>query len=313
MTNAVNLRKLSKSYHAPSGMVKALEDFSLSVNRGEIFGLLGPNGAGKTTAIEIAVGLRQADYGSISILGKSPETNADWIRSHVGVQPQEVTFFPHQKVDELLSFWATLYRDSYLVSEIIQWLGLEDLLSRKVSKLSGGQHQRLNVGLALIGKPKVVFLDEPSTGLDIIAREKLWNALRQLSNQGMTVILSTHNLEEASALCDNLGIINNGKIIAHGKPTELITKHTEGTLINCKVPGSAINSVENELKTLGKINFENNVLSVKTKFADKVLAKLTQLSFVTDIRMQEPGLNEVFKNLVGRDFSEKVDNAKGGE
>ena len=165
MMNVVELRQLSKRYDTPAGPVQALDKLSLSVAQGEIFGLLGPNGAGKTTAIEIAVGLRRADSGTVSIFGKDPVSDNAWVRSHVGVQPQEVKIFPHQKVEEILSFWASLYPDSYPVNDVVHWLCLEDLLSRKVSKLSGGQHQRLNVGLALVGKPKVVFLDEPSTGL----------------------------------------------------------------------------------------------------------------------------------------------------
>ena len=296
MKNVVELRQLSKRYDTPAGPVQALDKLTLSVAQGEIFGLLGPNGAGKTTAIEIAVGLRRADSGTVSIFGKDPVSDNAWVRSHVGVQPQEVKIFPHQKVEEILSFWGSLYPDSYPVNDVVHWLGLEDLLSRKVSKLSGGQHQRLNVGLALVGKPKVVFLDEPSTGLDVIAREKLWDVLRQLSSQGMTIVLSTHNLEEATALCDDVGVVNGGKVVAQGSPQELIRSHT----------------VKDQLKALGEVVIQGENVLIRTKSVDEVLKRLAQIGSFTNLTIKEPSLNDVFKNLVGHEF-EKQATTKAGQ
>lgn len=306
MTNVVELRQLSKRYDTPAGLVQALDKLSLSVAQGEIFGLLGPNGAGKTTAIEIAVGLRRADSGTVSIFGKDPVSDNDWVRSHVGVQPQEVKIFPHQKVEEILSFWASLYPDSYPVNDVVHWLCLEDLLSRKVSKLSGGQHQRLNVGLALVGKPKVVFLDEPSTGLDVIAREKLWDVLRQLSSQGMTIVLSTHNLEEATALCDDVGVVNGGKVVVQGSPQELIRRHTQGSVVSCQINGADRSAVKDQLKALGEVVIQGENVLIRTKSVDEVLKRLAQIGSFTNLTMKEPSLNDVFKNLVGHEFEKQA-------
>lgn len=306
MTNVVELRQLSKRYDTPAGPVQALDKLSLSVAQGEIFGLLGPNGAGKTTAIEIAVGLRRADSGTVSIFGKDPVSDNAWVRSHVGVQPQEVKIFPHQKVEEILSFWASLYPDSYPVNDVVHWLCLEDLLSRKVSKLSGGQHQRLNVGLALVGKPKVVFLDEPSTGLDIIAREKLWDVLRQLSSQGMTIVLSTHNLEEATALCDDVGVVNGGKVVAQGSPQELIRRHTQGSVVSCQINGADRSAFKDQLKALGEVVIQGENVLIRTKSVDEVLKRLAQIGSFTNLTMKEPSLNDVFKNLVGHEFEKQA-------
>lgn len=304
MDNVVELKGLSKRYDTPAGPVQALDNMSLSATQGQIFGLLGPNGAGKTTAIEIAVGLRKADSGSVNILGHDPQNDAKWIRENVGVQPQEVTIFPYQKVGEILSFWSTLYEDPYKVEDVVAWLGLSDLVSRKVSKLSGGQHQRLNVGLALVGKPEMVFLDEPSTGLDVIAREKLWSVLRELSDQGMTIILSTHNLEEATALCDSVAVIDNGKAVAQGRPSELIDQHTEGPLVSAKVSNADAQSIVNELSDLGNVSVGDGTISIRTKQPDAVLTKFARLEGVTNISVKEPSLNDVFKNLVGREFEQ---------
>ena len=306
MTNVVELRQLSKRYDTPAGPVQALDKLSLSVTQGEIFGLLGPNGAGKTTAIEIAVGLRRADSGTVSIFDKDPVSDNAWVRSHVGVQPQEVKIFPHQKVEEILSFWASLYPDSYPVNDVVHWLCLEDLLSRKVSKLSGGQHQRLNVGLALVGKPKVVFLDEPSTGLDIIAREKLWDVLRQLSSQGMTIVLSTHNLEEATALCDDVGVVNGGKVVAQGSPQELIRRHTQGSVVSCQINGADRGAVKDQLKALGEVVIQGENVLIRTKSVGEVLKRLAQIGSFTNLTMKEPSLNDVFKNLVGHEFEKQA-------
>ena len=312
MKNVVELRQLSKRYDTPAGPVQALDKLSLSVAQGEIFGLLGPNGAGKTTAIEIAVGLRRADSGTVSIFGKDPVSDNAWVRSHVGVQPQEVKIFPHQKVEEILSFWGSLYPDSYPVNDIVHWLGLEDLLSRKVSKLSGGQHQRLNVGLALVGKPKVVFLDEPSTGLDVIAREKLWDVLRQLSSQGMTIVLSTHNLEEATALCDDVGVVNGGKVVAQGSPQRLIRSNTQGSVVSCQINGADRSAVKDQLKALGEVVIQGDSVLIRTKSVDEVLKRLAQIGSFTNLTIKEPSLNDVFKNLVGHDF-EKQATTKAGQ
>lgn len=309
MVSALEVHELSKRYGSQSGVVEALDGVSLVVSPGSIFGLLGSNGAGKTTLIEIAVGLRNADSGSIKIFGKDPVVERDWIRSHVGLQPQKATFFPHQKVRELLSFWRDLYQRSHMVDEIVQWLGMQDLLDRRVAKLSGGQHQRLNVALALLGKPDIVFLDEPTTGLDVIARERLWKALRLLADRGTAVVLSTHNLDEASRLCDDIAILDKGKVIAQGSPQLLVRKYAEEVLVSFTLSADTKANIQLELASLGAVVQNGKEVTLRAKNIESAVSKLGGLEGIINISIKEPGLNEVFKNLVGyelgQDYSEQ--------
>ena len=157
----------------------------------------------------------------------------------------------------------------------------------------------------------MVFLDEPSTGLDVIAREKLWDVLRQLSSQGMTIVLSTHNLEEATALCDDVGVVNGGKVVAQGSPQRLIRSHTQGSVVSCQING-ADSSVKDQLKALGEVVIQGENVLIRTKSVDEVLKRLAQIGSFTNLTIKEPSLNDVFKNLVGHEF-EKQATTKAGQ
>ena len=208
--------------------VTALTGIDLWVSRGEIHGLLGPNGAGKTTLIETLVGLRAPTEGTVLVLGADPARERDRVRVEVAVQPQGAAVFAHQTVAELLRAWASFYDDPAAPEEIITRMGLDGSRDVRASALSGGQRQRLLVATALTSRPRLLVLDEPSTGLDPNAREELWQAVRIHRDAGGTTLLSTHSMEEATALCDRLTLLDHGRVAAEGPPTHLVEQHAPG-------------------------------------------------------------------------------------
>ncbi|HVL30628.1 MAG TPA: ABC transporter ATP-binding protein [Solirubrobacteraceae bacterium] len=214
---AILVRDLHKSY----GGVQAVRGIDFEVARGEVFGLLGPNGAGKTTTVEILEGYRERTSGIASVLGHDPGSRPRALRERVGIVLQESGTYRHATVRELVTHWAGFYPASRDVDEVIELAGLrgsEDVLTRR---LSGGQARRLDFALALVGDPELVFLDEPTTGFDPAARRAAWETIRALAELGKTILLTTHYLDEAQALCDRVAIVKDGRILAVGAPAEL--------------------------------------------------------------------------------------------
>jgi ABC-2 type transport system ATP-binding protein len=218
MTLALRCQALEKRY----GDVIAVNGLSLEVQRGECFGLLGPNGAGKTTTIEILEGLLTPDAGDVEILGLRWQTNAQELRERLGVQLQETQLPEKLSVGEILEVSRSFYREGSTVDELVRIVGLESKRDSWVSKLSGGQKQRLSIACALAGDPDLLFLDEPTTGLDPQSRRQLWGILEQFKSGGGTVLLTTHYMDEAEALCDRVAIVDHGRVISVGTPKELI-------------------------------------------------------------------------------------------
>ena len=216
-TSAVELSHLRKTY----GNLVAVDDVSVSVAEGEIFGVLGPNGAGKTTAIECAIGLRQPDAGTIRLLGLDPHADRDKIRQIAGVQLQASVFPPKLRVGEILDMYRSFYRHPADVSELTGALGLASRRGDFYRSLSGGQRQRLSVVLALIGQPRLAFLDEMTTGLDPRARRDVWELIERVRDRGMTIVLVSHFMEEAERLCDRVALIDRGRIVALDAPDRL--------------------------------------------------------------------------------------------
>lgn len=202
--------------------LKAVDGVSFHVLEGEIFGILGPNGAGKTTTIEMMEGLRDLDAGEIYIDGKSITKERKKVLPIIGIQLQSTSLFDLLTVEEILKLYASFYTRTLPVDEILNEMKLLEKKKSSIKSLSGGQKQRVAIGLAMIHDPKVIFLDEPTTGLDPQARRSLWEIILNLKRQGKTVILSTHYMEEADVLCDRLAIMDHGKIIALDTPAELI-------------------------------------------------------------------------------------------
>ena len=218
MTNALRCAHLRKRY----GDVVAVDGLSLTVDRRECFGLLGPNGAGKTTTIEILEGLLTPDEGDVEVLGLRWRTDADELRQRLGIQLQETRLAEKLSVEETLRLFRSFYHRGRRVDELLQIVELEGKRSAWVGTLSGGQRQRLAVACALAGAPDLLFLDEPTTGLDPQSRRQLWGVLERFRAGGGTVVLTTHYMDEAEALCDRVAVIDQGRIIAQGRPRDLI-------------------------------------------------------------------------------------------
>jgi ABC-2 type transport system ATP-binding protein len=215
---ALRVQGLRKAY----GDVVAVDGLDLAVAVGECFGLLGPNGAGKTTTIEICEGLLTADSGTVEVLGKRWETDADQLRELLGIQLQDTQLAEKLTVDETLTLFQSFYRNARDINEVVDEVELGEKRSSRVGTLSGGQKQRLAVACALIGNPQLIFLDEPTTGLDPQSRRQLWDLISRFQAEGRTILLTTHYMEEAERLCDRVAIVDYGHVIAFGTPRELM-------------------------------------------------------------------------------------------
>jgi ABC-2 type transport system ATP-binding protein len=218
VTPAIVVNDLSKAY----GTHEAVRGVTFSVRRGEVYGLLGPNGAGKTTTVEILEGHRHRDGGDVSVLGHDPARRAAELRSRVGIVLQSCGTYPHLTVRETLEHFARLYPAPRGVEDTLALTGLQEAADRRARTLSGGQRRRLDLALALVGDPELIFLDEPTTGFDPAARRAAWEVVRALRALGKTVLLTTHYLDEAQALADRVAIVKDGRILAEGPPGELI-------------------------------------------------------------------------------------------
>lgn len=214
---AVEAHNVAKHY----GDFTAVDTLDLNVPAGEIFGVLGPNGAGKTTLLECLVGLRKPTEGQIRVLELDPHRDRAEFTTRVAVQPQQASIFETLKVREAIDLFGALYSDPMDTDEILRLVDLEENADRRITRLSGGQQRRALVGVTLVGRPEVVVLDEPSAGLDPQARRGLWRVLEQLKERGTTVLLTTHHMDEAAAVCDRVAIIVDGRIKALGTPREL--------------------------------------------------------------------------------------------
>ena len=221
MPPAIQCRDLRKTY---DGKLEAVRGLNLEIQAGECFGLLGPNGAGKTTTIEILEGLLEPTSGQVTILGHTWKENARELREAMGISLQETRLSEKLTVLETVQLFSGFYRQPRAPREVLEQMQLEEKADSWVGKLSGGQRQRLAVATALVGNPKVLFLDEPTTGLDPQSRRQLWDIIRGFQQAGGTVLLTTHYMDEAERLCDRLAIVDHGQVIAEGSPADLIDR-----------------------------------------------------------------------------------------
>jgi ABC-2 type transport system ATP-binding protein len=220
---AIVVEDLRKSY----GEFEALRGVSFEIAAGEVFGLLGPNGAGKTTTVEILEGYRKADAGSVSVLGQDPQHGSRAWRERLGIVLQSSSLYPNLTVRESLELFAGYYAAPRDVAEVIALVGLSEKENARVRTLSGGQQRRLDLGLALVGDPELIFLDEPTTGFDPGARRTAWETIRGLRSLGTTVLLTTHYLDEAAQLADRVAVLREGRIVTIGSPAELTSSRGE--------------------------------------------------------------------------------------
>ena len=222
---ANNLVKTYKDPKDSNKYFKAVDGISLSINAGEIYGILGPNGAGKTTTLEMLEGLKDIDDGTAFINSINVSINPYQVKQVIGVQLQANEYFDNMSLSELLNLFSALYSSSNDPMELLNKVNLGDKASAKANELSGGQKQRFSIACALVNNPLVLFLDEPNTGLDPQAKRSLWDLVLDLNKMGMTIVLTTHNMEEAQVLCQRIAIMDYGKIIAEDTPQNLILQH----------------------------------------------------------------------------------------
>ncbi|MCH8309383.1 MAG: ABC transporter ATP-binding protein, partial [Chloroflexi bacterium] len=214
----ISVESLSKKF----GDLVAVDDISFSVRRGEVFGILGPNGAGKTTTLECIEGLQKPSSGKISVLGTEVARDPNTVKERIGVQLQASAYFDYLTLTEILELFGRFYSRSVPAAELLSTVGLEDKASATVGKLSGGQQQRFTIAATLVNDPEIVFLDEPTAGLDPQARRNLWDFVQSISSQGRTIVLTTHYMEEAEFLCDRVAIMDQGRIVTLDTPTNLV-------------------------------------------------------------------------------------------
>lgn len=224
----IEVRNLVKTY----GKVNVVDGISLKIKEGEVFAFLGPNGAGKTTTVEMIEGIRTPNKGSISLMGMDIAKDSIKIKRTIGVLPQEFSSFDNLKVKETLSFYGKLYKENRDIDELIELMNLKEHEKKLYKNLSGGLKQRVGIAVALVNDPRVVFLDEPTTGLDPAARQEVWRVIKGLKERGKTIFLTTHYMEEAQELADHVAIINHGRIVAEGSVDELIDRYGKGMVLS---------------------------------------------------------------------------------
>jgi ABC-2 type transport system ATP-binding protein len=300
--DASGLHKRFRDVHAVRGL-------DLQVKRGEVFGLLGPNGAGKTTSLEMLEGLVSPDAGQIRILGMDWRHQGAAIRNRIGVQFQSTQLDDRVKVREALHIFGCYYAKARSPDELLHLLQLEDKADAYQSKLSGGQRQRLALGLALVNDPELVFLDEPTTGLDPQARQGLWDLVRQLKHEGRTVLLTTHYMDEAEALCDRVAIMDQGQILQLGTPRELIASLNQPSYAEIDFIGDAPD-VQPFADCLGiaveaKAKFWVVALSDPKRDLQKLMACVEALDLpMQQLHVRRASLEDVFLHRTGRSLRE---------
>jgi ABC-2 type transport system ATP-binding protein len=293
----IEVDHLRKTY----GRVVAVDDLTFEVQEGEIFGLLGPNGAGKTTSVECIQALRRPDSGEVRVLGLDPRTQAGELRRSIGSQLQQSALPDRMRVWEALDLFAAFAPRSVDWRALMAAWGLDSLAGRAFGNLSGGQRQRLLIALALVNEPKVVFLDEMTTGLDPAARRATWDLIREVRDGGCTIILVTHFMEEAERLCDRLAIVDEGRIVATGSPQGLISAEPTGVhvLFSTKVKDL---SFLRKVRHVGRVVREGDRVEVEGggPVLALVAAELVKHGIVpTDLRVERPTLEDVFLRLTG--------------
>jgi ABC-2 type transport system ATP-binding protein len=302
----IKVSNLIKAY----GEVQAVNGVSFRVARGEIFGLLGPNGAGKTTTLSIVEGLLQADSGTVNVLGLNGNQNAAEIKQKIGVQLQSTCLLPDLTVVEQIMLFSQFYGYPILHQQALiqlERVGLDQKVNAFPDKLSGGQQQRLALALALVNDPEIVFLDEPTTGLDPQSRRALWEIIHNLQENDKTVILTTHYMEEAEALCHRVGIIDHGEIIALGTPGDLVNQLEDISTVTTSTP-LPLATIQN-FQRVRKAEHDGELIRIQTADISATLSDLLALSqsvnvSLKDIHISQPSLEDVFLQLTGRTIRE---------
>jgi len=317
----VEVRNLHKTYPAPNGSggpKVAVDDVSFTVGPGEIFGILGPNGAGKTTTVECLAGLREADGGSVRVLGVDPQSRPELVRGALGVQLQESSLTDKITVEEALRLFASFYEAPADVEELLGLLDLAEHRRVGYAKLSGGQKQRLSIALALVGNPRVAILDELTTGLDPQARRATWDLVERVRDRGVTVLLVTHFMDEAERLCDRLVVIDAGRVVAEGSPAELIDALDDSRTLRLRVPAGdhdlALHTLAGlaDVEAIDVVGREIEVRGTRRVLPAVVLALAERDVVPDDVRTVSRSLEDVFVAVTGRTYDHAPDGTAAG-
>ena len=305
---AIEVLNLQKSF----GENHAVQGISFEVQQGEIFSLLGPNGAGKTTTISMLSCLLRPNDGDARVMGHSIRTDGMGVKSVLGVVPQEIALYEDLTARENLNFWGKMYglRGSTLktrVAEVLDVIGLADRANERVGKYSGGMKRRVNIGLALLHKPKVIYMDEPTVGIDPQSRRNILDSVVALKEQGMTVLYTTHYMEEAQELSAHIAIMDHGKMIASGTHDELVKLVGGQTRIDLtlNLDGAAVIQEWQAIDGVERITTDDGVVSVLVADSNLILPRLFEIAGrhsirITSVDIQEPNLESVFLHLTGR-------------
>jgi ABC-2 type transport system ATP-binding protein len=307
---AIQCRDLRKTY---DGKVEAVRGLNIQIEAGECFGLLGPNGAGKTTTIEILEGLLQPTSGEVSIFGRTWNTDAREMREWLGISLQETRLSEKLTVRETVNLFASFYREPRDSKEVLEQLQLTEKADAWVGKLSGGQRQRLAVATALVCNPKILFLDEPTTGLDPQSRRQLWDIIRAFQRDGGTVLLTTHYMDEAERLCDRLAIVDHGQIIAEGSPSDLIERLGGHHVVEFSVSGGSDGAslqAWNGLPSVESVREDEGLVALNVKQPHLTIPALLdaidkQGSQLQHLTTRQASLEDVFVRLTGRHLREE--------
>ncbi len=305
MDTVIKVKHLKKRY--PGG-TEAVRGISFEVKKGEIFGILGPNGAGKTTTLEILEGLKEPSQGEVTILGHRLPEEADQVRQKIGVQLQSSSYLHDLSLKELLNLFGSFYGVRPNVKQLLGFVGLTEKIDEQVKNLSGGQQQKFSLAAALVNEPEILFLDEPTTGLDPRSRRNLWELVREVNQRGITVILTTHYMEEAEFLCQRVAIMDRGEILTINHPKNMINDLAHTTQVSFFTEKSIPQEIWSQVPSVSKVH----------SYHPKVILEITSLDSISQIvqtlqqnQIQFSGftvktatLEDVYLHLTGKEFEE---------
>lgn len=302
----IEVENLVKKY----GNFTAVNGIGFSVKKGEIFGLLGPNGAGKSTTLEMMMGLRKADSGTAVIGGFDISRDFKKVKEIIGIQLQSTTLFELLNVEEILHLYASFYKKNVSIPELIEEMILTDKTKSRIKTLSGGQKQRLAIALALVHDPKIIFLDEPTTGLDPQARRTLWDIVLKLKDKGKTTVLTTHYMDEAQILCDRIAIMDQGNLIALDTPIGLVKSLQSDSAVEFQYNGEFLTGELESLDGVKQVDKRKATYVLYTDDLQMTLTSLIQLTInkklkLTELQTRTATLEDVFIHMTGRSLREE--------
>jgi ABC-2 type transport system ATP-binding protein len=303
MEYSIQVKNLRKVYKTGT---QAIRGTSFEVEKGEIFGILGPNGAGKTTTLEILEGLREQTSGEVTILGRSLPDQVEEVRKKIGVQLQSSSYLPDLSLRELTNLFASFYGVKPNVEQLLAFVGLEEKINDQVRNLSGGQQQKFSLAISLVNEPEILFLDEPTTGLDPRSRRNLWELVRKVNQRGITVILTTHYMEEAEFLCDRVAIMDRGQILKVSKPKALIDDLKHTTQVSFFTEEEIPQGVWKKVPAVMKVHSHHPKVILEISSLDSIptiveLLKTNNVVF-TGFTVKTATLEDVYLHLTGKEF-----------